>query len=57
MCSIGIDSGLQVELFLRLNTALRSKLISNSCNTKFLVRLKSKYGTLNKTFFCINPPF
>ena len=46
MCSIGRKPGLQAGLFLKLNTAVRSKLISNFCNTKYLVRLKLKYETL-----------
>ena len=46
MCSIGLKSGLQVGLFLRLNTAVSSKSTSNSCNTEYLARFKSKYETL-----------
>ena len=37
---------MQVEIFLRLDTALRSKSISNSYNTEYLVRFKSKYENL-----------
>ena len=46
MCSIGLKSRLQVTIFFRLNTAVRSKSMSNSCNTEYLVRFKSKYETL-----------
>ena len=46
MCSIGVKSRLQAGHFLRLNTAVRSKSISNSCNTEYLVRFKSKHQTL-----------
>ena len=45
MCSVGLKSGKQAGLFLRLNTVIRSKSISNSCNTEYLVRFKSKYQT------------
>ena len=48
MSSIGLMFGLQVRLFLRPNTAVRSKSISNSYNTEYLVRFKSKYETLLK---------
>ena len=46
MCSIGFQSGLQFGLLLRLNTAIRSKLTSNSCKSGYLVHLKSEYQTL-----------
>ena len=46
MCSIGLLSELQDGLFLRLNTAVRSKSKPSSCGTEYLVRLKSKYETL-----------
>ena len=48
MCSIGVKSGLQGELLLRRNTVVRSKSISNSGKTEYLVRFKSKYKTLLK---------
>ena len=40
MYLIGLKSRLQVGLFLGLNTAVKSKLISNSCSIKYLVRFK-----------------
>ena len=46
MCSNVLKFGLQVELFLNINTAVKSKSISNSCKTNYLVILKSKYDTL-----------
>ena len=46
MCLNVLKSGLQVELFLRLNAAVRSKSKSNSSNTEYLIRFKSKYEIL-----------
>ena len=42
----GLKNGLQGGIFLRLNTAVRSKSISISCTTKFMVWFKSKYKIL-----------
>ena len=46
MYSIGLKFGLQAGLVLRLNTAVRSKSTSYSCNIEYLVRFKLKYETL-----------
>ena len=57
MCSIGLKSEMEDGLFLRLNTAVRSKLISNSCNTEHLDIFKTKFNTLQKTFISLNFSF
>ena len=46
MCSVGLKFELQVGLFLKLNTAVKSKSILNSFNTEYLVLFKSKYDAL-----------
>ena len=51
MCSIGLKSGLQIGFFLILNTSVRLKSISNSCNIECLVRFKSKQETLSNKVF------
>ena len=46
----GLKSGLQVGLFLKLNTAVRSKSTLNSCNTEYLVRFKLLNSIKTKVF-------
>ena len=45
MCLIGLKSELQVGLFLRLNTVVRSKSISNSYTTEYFSLIQIRYET------------
>ena len=51
MCSIGLKSELQVGLFLRLNTAVRSKSISNSYTTEYFRLINQIQNSIKTIYF------
>ena len=48
MCSIRFKSGLHAGIFLRLNTAVRSKSISNSCSTYRGISIPNRNESINE---------